>query len=84
LAKKTPKIASYSCNGVGKRAREKVIEGLLFNRIHVLGNGLAIDQGIKDSITVFPYPAYSSFGRLYETMVIAEITPHLVISFRFP
>jgi len=84
LTKETPKIASYSCNGIGKRAREKVIEGLLFNRIHVLGNDFAIDQGVEDSITVFPYPTYAFFGRLYETMVIAEVAPHLVISFRFP
>jgi len=84
LTKKTPKITPYSGNRIRKRAWEKVIKGLLFNRVHVLGNGFAVDQGVEDSVTVFPYPTYSFFGRLYETMVITEVAPHLVISFGFP
>jgi hypothetical protein len=61
---------------------------LFFNRIHVSSHNLSVNEGLQNSISVFPDSTNASLARGYRTVLTAEMAfdlavPDLVVKHRF-
>jgi hypothetical protein len=60
----------------------------LFHRVHILADGAAVDQSVKNATPVFPYPANTFLAIRNYTMMRAQlaanaISSHLFVKHRF-
>jgi hypothetical protein len=61
LTLETSEIATHSRHGERCRPRKEMKEWLLFNGVHIQGDGTAIDKGVKLSFPVLSYSTDSPF-----------------------
>jgi len=74
LAEPALEIAANGGYGKGARTREKVVEGLLFNGVDGLRNGLSVGMGIKGASAIFPDPTDPELSIRNLATVVAKET----------
>jgi hypothetical protein len=73
------KITAHRSDGKGFGAGEKVKEGFLFYGVYMGGTGKFIDEGVKNTFPVLPYPANPSFIGCDNTVLPAEKTVDFIV-----
>ncbi len=63
LTEKATEIAPYRGNRIASGDGVEVIQRLLFNRVHILGDEPPVDQGQEGTVAVFTHSALASFPR---------------------
>jgi len=76
LTESAAEITAHGGYGEASRAREKIIQRLLLDRIHVDGNGLGVDQGVQSAIYVLSHSAYPKPIWLYGAAMGTQSTSH--------
>ncbi len=84
LAKATLKIAARAAHGKGSAARQKVIKGLFFHRIHLDAGDNVRHHGDQLPAAVDPYAAQSLAAFFQATGMCAQATAHIFVLQRFP
>jgi hypothetical protein len=74
LAEFACKVAACGTEGQYRRARQKMIQGLFFNRIDTVAAGSAVGREDNLSVAVFPYKAKSRLSLMQLTGTRTQVT----------